>query len=343
MIPPDFEEQLIEGLQPVRYFATAQVLFHLMQNGTLRLIAEKPDIPSRNIADALNLDAGRLHEALRLLRNEGYLVETGGWRLTGKGQRVLPIQPWYTLLVGSYAKTYLQLGDLLKAGAPYGDRDDACVAVGSCGISMYDALPVDLCLIDRQPALPLIVDIGAGDGGVLAELCRLRPGLRGIALEPNELSVGLARARIADEGMAEVIEVKHASASDMLGFSLPPDQPVCFLAAFSLQEMLEQEGEDAVRELLKSSVHQHPQAYWIVVEVNYRPDDPVTRYGLGLSYYTQYYLLHAITEQRLASRTFWERLFKEAGLEIVALEFADHGADSTDLLMGFLLRRSSQT
>lgn len=343
MIPADFEQQLVEGIQPIRQFAVAQVLFHLMQNGVLQLISDKPGISSEEIAGKLGLNTERLHEALRLLRNDDYLVHHAGWTLTGKGARVLPLQPWYTLLVGSYTQTYLQLGDLLKAGGPYGTRDGACAAAGSCGISMYDALPLDLRLLDKLPEPPLIVDIGTGDGGVIAELCRRRPGLRGIAVEPDGPSVALVRERIAQEGMADRIEVRHTVASDVPSFELPVEAPICFLAAFSLQEMLEQEGTGAIRDLLRTSVEQHPDAHWIVVEVDYRPDDAVLRHGLGLAYYTQYYLMHAITEQRLETQGFWERLFAEAGLEKVALEYADPGADSTNLLMGFLLRRSQGT
>jgi 2-ketoarginine methyltransferase len=343
MIPPEFEQQLIEGIQPIRQFAVAQVLFHLMDNGVLDVISQKPGITTDAVAGDLNLDPERLHEALRLLRNDGYLVDSAGWTLTGKGTRVLPLHPWYTLLVGSYTQTYLQLGDLLKADAPYGDRDGACAGKGSCGISMYDALPLDLRLLDKLESAPLVVDIGAGDGDVLVELCRRRPGLRGIAIEPDAPSVALVREHIKTHGMQDRIEAHHVVASTAVpSLSLPTDQPICFLAAFSLQEMLEQEGTDAVRDLLRNSVQTYPDAHWIVVEVDYRPDDEVMRYGLGLAYYTPYYLMHAITEQRLETKEFWQNLFAEAGLEQVALEYPDPGADSTRLLMGFLLRRAAQ-
>lgn len=339
-VPIEFEEQLIEGLQPIRQFAAAQVLFTFMDLGVLDALAAQPE-DSDALGKRLGLDPHRLHESLRLLRNEGYVVEQDGWHLTGKGRRVRPLEPWYRLLVGSYAQTYRQLGDLLRDGSRFGTRDGACAGAGSCGISMYDALPLDIRLLDRLPAALTLVDIGAGDGGVLAELCRRRPELAGVAVEPDKPSMQLVHDRMKHEGMSDRVRAFPGTASEVHELDLPTDRAVCFLAAFSLQEMLEQEGDDAVRDMLRHSVARHPEAHWIVVEVDYRPDDDVLRHGLGLAYYSPYYLMHAITEQRLDTREFWCGLFADAGLDVVAQETTDPGADSTGLLMGFLLRARS--
>jgi SAM-dependent methyltransferase len=54
----------------------------------------------------------------------------------------------------------------------------------------------------------LLLDVGAGAAGVSLTLCRHFPMLGAIALEPAPVSAAIARARVAEAGLADRIEVR---------------------------------------------------------------------------------------------------------------------------------------
>jgi 2-ketoarginine methyltransferase len=60
--------------------------------------------------------------------------------------------------------------------------------------------------------------------------------------------------------------------------------------------------------------------------------------GLGLAYYNPYSTLHPFTLQKLESPSFWEAVFHDAGLKILACLTTDTNVDSTGLEIGYLLR-----
>ncbi|GIJ44240.1 2-ketoarginine methyltransferase [Virgisporangium aliadipatigenens] len=340
-----FEQGLVDAIQPIRYMAIANALFHLFDTGIYASLAAQNGISCVRLAAERNVDPDRLAAFLAYLAAEGYVAYDGGWRLTGKARAIEPFQPWYTLLVGGYATTFRQLGDALRTDAPWAGRDGARVGAGSCGMSAHDAVPMVERLLDRLPPdAPTVVDLGCGDGGFLVELCKRRADLIGIGLEPDAYSVELAKSGIVAAGLENRLSVRQGRASDALTLENSGDGTLCFMAAFVLQEMLEQEGRSAVCALLRDTVRRHPHAYWAIVEVDHRPDDAViTDHPLGIAYYNPYFLLHAITEQKLETRDFWERLFAEAGLEIVAVEHPPRDVDSTDLELGYLLRAVDST
>lgn len=342
MVSSDFENRLVEALQPIRYLALAQALYQLMDTGLYGSLAEggsDVDVLARHHG----FDPVRLLALLRYLANEGYAVDDDGWRLTVKGRALLPFRPWYTLLVGGYAGTFGQIGSTLAADAPWATRDGSKVGTGSCGISRYDALPIVGRLLDQVPGdEATVVDIGCGDAAFLIELCQQRPGIVGIGLDPDAASVHIAKERIKRADIGDRVSVHQTEGLDTLHLDLPADGQICFLASFALQEILEQDGEDAIRGLLRRSAERYPNSCWLVVEVDHQPTSPkVMAHGLGLAYYNPYYLLHALTEQRLETREFWDSLFDSAGMEVVAFEHPSASVDSTDLELGYLLRPSS--
>ncbi|MCG8914439.1 hypothetical protein L6E12_01335 [Actinokineospora sp. PR83] len=207
-------------------------------------------------------------------------------------------------------------------------------------MSMFDALPLARRLLDALDHRDLtVVDVGCGDGSFLAELVGHRTGVTGVGFEPDPDGFGLAQKQVAARGLAAVIDLRNAGALSAVEVDVPEGREVCFMAAFVLQEVLEQEGEQALRAMLERSVARNPGAHWLVIEVDHRPQDPaVMRHGLGVAYYNPYYLLHVLTEQRLAPRAFWERLFDSAGLEVLAVAHPDEQIDSTGLEVGYLLR-----
>jgi 2-ketoarginine methyltransferase len=158
----------------------------------------------------------------------------------------------------------------------------------------------------------------------------------------DALSVDAGNAAARSLGLSDRVLIRFgrtATETPDLGDQVGP---FCFLTAFVLQEILEQAGRSAVIQLLTSTFRRHPGASWIVIEVDHRPRDPgVMSHPLGLGYYNPYYLIHALTEQRLETLDFWYSLFSEAGLAVAAVERPDPSIDSLGLKVGFLLTLES--
>lgn len=342
--PPEIlEERLILGLQPIRQFVLAQALHHFMATGIQGAIAAAHTASLQDLARQLHLRENRLRGFLRYLANEGYveLLDDGSVRLTASGKEIADFRPWYTLLVGGYAPSFLQLSSTLREDGPYAQRDAHSVGVGACGISHYDSFPIARRLLERIPGhWRTVVDLGCGDGSYLIHLCRALPDIRGIGLDPDPRSVAAAARAAERHGIADRISVRVGGATPLPDLS-DEEGPFCFLTAFVLQEVLEQEGREAIVELLTSAFTRHPDAHWIVIEVDDREDDPaVMEKPMALAYYNPYFLIHHLTEQKLERADFWRQLFQEVGLRVKAVEVADPSYDSLGLKMGFLLSRA---
>lgn len=328
----DFELRLIDALQPVRGLALAHGVLHLFRTGIHdELAAGARDVAE--LAAATSCEPVRLVGFLQYLANEGLVVlddpAAGAVALTTRGRDLAEFRPWYELLVGGYADTFSQITTTLRTGG-YATRDGRMVGIGSCGISRYDALPLARRLLSDLPAGPgEVVDLGCGDGRFLAELLASQPGATGIGVDPYA----------PDDGGPGEPAFRRASATAFMAdpANLPGDRSGrLVLAAFLLQEILEQEGRPAVVRLLRQALA--AAEHVLVIEVDHRPDDPaVMRHGLGLGYYNPYYLLHVLTEQQLRDRGFWAELFDEAGAVVLAQQTVDAAVDSTGLEFGCLL------
>lgn len=298
-------------------------------------------VPAPDLAAKLNLEPDRLLALLHYLQNEGYLVDDAGWHLTGKGHELQEFKPWYELVVGGYATTFVQMGDTLRKGARWATRDATKVGAGSCGIGLYDAVPLVGRLLDgTDRPLHTMVDLGCGDGLFIADILRDRVELDGIGIDPNAESIALGENHAVATGVADRLELRQGAAQDLAELNLRDGgDGVCFLTAFVLQEVLEQEGEAAVENLLRDTFETCPNAVWAVVEVDHKPTSAVMRHGLAMAFYNPYFLIHAITEQRLETREFWVDMFDRLRLRTVAFAAPDERADSTGLLFGYLLAK----
>jgi 2-ketoarginine methyltransferase len=334
------EEELVEGLQPIRHFVIAHVAFEFLRSGLHGALRECPNAAVSLIANDLGLSPERVRAVLQFLAKEGYVeLNSGLAKLTRQGEQLEKIAPWYFLLVGGYAKTFSQIGEVLRSPSTYASRDGASVGIGSCGISQHDALPMTRALLKKiDGEVRTIVDLGCGDGSYLLDLCSPPSTLRGIGFDPEPASVALANEAAEQRGIKDRVSVHVGSALELPDLS-PNDGPYCFITAFVLQELLEQVGRTAIVDLLRNTFRRHPSSHWIVVEVDNRWEDVDTMSTpLGLAYYNAYYLIHEVTEQRLESISFWKGIFAEADLVVSALEFPDPGYDHLKLKVGFLLR-----
>ncbi|MEY9933126.1 2-ketoarginine methyltransferase [Catenulispora sp. GP43] len=338
----EFEGGLVDALQPIRHYFLAQVLDYGLRSGLLDELAAAPGRPLPELAAACGLDRERLAGLLRYLSAEEMVTEPEtAPALTARGQDVLAYRPWYELLLGGYSDTFKELPAVLADRKAYAGRDGAMVGKGSCGISRHDAIPLVRGLLAKLPtAAATLVDLGCGDGTFLLDLCESEGDGenkgRGIGVDPFGPSIEAARRQAEARGAADRVRFV-ASPAEEYAFDDPAMTAPCSIAAFSLQEVLEQSGHDAVVDLVRRALAP-AGAHLAVVEVDHRPSDAVVRHGLGLAYYNPYYLLHQVTEQRLETAAFWRGLFAQAGAEIVAEHTVDPDVDSTGLELGFLLR-----
>jgi SAM-dependent methyltransferase len=86
-------------------------------------------------------------------------------------------------------------------------------AQGDLSAAMAEkALPKLRFLPGLVPALrkpgALLLDVGAGAAGVSLALCRRFPALRAVALEPAPASAAVARAKVAEAGLSDRVEVR---------------------------------------------------------------------------------------------------------------------------------------
>lgn len=346
--PPVINEaDLVEGLAPIRSHFLAAVLFQLMKTGFFDDLSVEKFIDRSDVAVWRDIVPRRLEGMLEYLQREHVLEidEAEAVKLTLRGQKILELKPWYTLLVGGYSATLAQIPQLLVNGDQYGDRDTASVGEGSCGISQHDALPMTLRLMERLPVKPaIVIDVGCGDGAYLMSLCQRQPDLRGIGIDPDPELVSAARDLFKAQALDDriVAQVGDALAVSCSIHEEDLDGRPCFLTAFVLQEVLEQSGRPAVLALLQSTFDRYPAASWVVIEVDRMPAGAgALSTNLGLAYYNPYYLIHDLTKQRLEGRGFWLELFREAGCEVVAIEYPDPKYDSLQLKIGFALVRGS--
>jgi 2-ketoarginine methyltransferase len=344
MLTDDFERRLIENTQPIRQFFLAQALHHTMHLGVFEALETSPGSTAEALAEKLNLDPYRVLGLLRYLRNEGYtLLVDDGWQISPKAREVLTFAPWYEMLVGGYAPAMDQLGLVLRDGTRYATRNTTKVGEGSCGIGAYDALPLveQLLVVVTADSPETVVDLGCGDGSFLMDLLVLRPHLRGIGVEPDAGAVALGERRRDELALNTRMELVQAKAQDALGLDLPADgRGICFMTAFVLQELMQQEGTQAIEDLLSTTFERYPKARWLIVEMDHQPLAPVMgSHGLAQAFYNPYFLIHTITEQRLETQAWWEAMFTRLGLTTEAVANPDPRADSTGLQFGVLLSK----
>ena len=341
-IPETVEARLVEALEPIRQYVLATSIYHMFESGVFDELSDPEGKRVEDLAGHLAFDERRLSTLLQFLVNEGLVCcADGRFGLTQKGRSYSDFRGWYTMMIGGYGSTFLQVGDKLKRGSGSASRVAKQVGIGSCGISHYDSIPLTRRLMAKIPGgVKSMLDLGCGNGLYLVEFCKAVPELEAWGAEPDSAGYEAAVALVEREQLAHRIHLSCAGAREFLQTAkeFTPDMTVL---GFVLHEILGQDGEDGVLAFLGELTGRYPDIHLIVIEVDARMDDPgVMRHGLALAYYNAYYLLHPFTNQRLESRAFWTALFARAGLEILATDGVDPSVDSTGLELGFLLRRS---
>ncbi|PJZ70483.1 amino acid hydroxylase [Leptospira perolatii] len=336
------EADLVEAVQPIRGLALATSVQHFFSKGIYDLLASSQGRrwSLEELAKELKFDADRLRGLLRFLRNEGFIEGLDGkLNLTEKAHRWSVYRAWYEMMVGGYAETFVSMGDALAEGTPPAPRDGKLVGKGSCGISMHDSIPIVrrlLSTLDEPPKL--VVDLGCGSGSYLTEICKLYKDTKAIGIEPDLGGCLAAQEHIAECGMSDRIEIVHADAIDYIQkMETPPD---LILLCFVIHEVLGQSGEERVMQMLQAAMNGGPNQRLVIIDIDYLIDDPsVMSHKLAEGYYNAYFLLHPFTSQKLETQSYWDDLFARCGFEIEAKQTTDPSLDSTNIELGWMLRR----
>jgi 2-ketoarginine methyltransferase len=339
---PGFERRMIDGIRPIAEHFLASCLHHLFNSGLFDELAGRPDGATfAQLAETLDLEEHRVRGLLLFLANEGVVQVDGDHvQLTTKGLGYGEFRAWYTMLVGGYSVMLGGIGEALKKGGPFCDRDGRYVGLGSCEISRYDGIPMTRSLIAKGGIeCREVLDLGCGNALYLVEFCRTMPGVTAWGVEPDKGGYEEAVQLVEEAGMSDRIKLANRSATDFLRDPPPECNPDLIVFGYVLQEILAQEGEEAIISLLHGVLDRFPRMNIVVIEVANEIANPaVMRHGVALNFWNPYFLIHFFTNQRLETKAYWDDLFQRAGLDVAAYVTTDPNVDSTGLELGYLLR-----
>ena len=334
-----FEQRVTEAIQPIRFHVLAIGIYHLINEGIYDKLLESPQ-SLESLTLELNLDKAKSEGFFKYLANEDILTfSKEKIELTPKGLQINEARGHYIYMVGGYNPTYRQIGEKLRKGSGWATRDSRQVGVGTCQISYYDAIPMTKKLIAHmEQKSNFVLDIGCGSALYLVELCKLSPELKAWGMEKDYGGYQAAIQLVEKEGLSDRIKVSNTSALDSLQSPFE-EEPNLAIVNYVLQEVLMQDGEEAVVEFLTGIVKRFPNIYIVVIEIDMQIENKdIMSHDFALASYNPYYLVHYFTEQKLQTKEYWENMFERCNLEIVAQDTTDVEVDSTGLEIGYLLR-----
>ena len=255
-----------------------------------------------------------VEQVLRHLEVRGLVASDGAtnWRLTERGAPLLAELP--EALLGYYAEAYgsvfARMAGQLTGDETYGvDVTRDAEALGRrCEVlfrSFGTTLVSDLI---REHGAHTVLDLGCGTGGLILDLCRLDPGLRGIGLDIAPEPIELANRRAKQAGLAERTTFLVADAFQPDAWPDEAAEADLFVAVGALHEHF-RAGEDAVVALLAryGQLLRRPGTKAFVLA-----EPELYRDGADIDFY----LAHVLTAQGMPRRREeWLSVISAAGLD----------------------------
>jgi|GEM_PF-6652664 len=328
---PDFGDALRRSLRYIEGHVVSTVMLHALREGVIDALTSHSTVSAAAAERGWN--EGVVTAVAEFLVDTGTLLRTdGGFALSAFGRLLRRQGGWFRLLIGGYGGTFADLATILKNGPQASRRDELEIAIGSGEVDRYDTLPIALSVLARHADLPrrMIVDLGAGSGVLLGELCVRLPESRGIGVVLGADCADIARHTLARAGLGERASVVHENVWEYL----PPPDTDLFVCAFVLQEMVFQRGVDAVTGFMRQLRETCVEASWLVFEV---PERGAGRGDQG-SYYNCYRLIHHLTKQTLLADTEWRDIFERAGYAVADSAQPTKDVDPSSCEVCYLLR-----
>jgi 2-ketoarginine methyltransferase len=327
----EFGDALRRSLRHIEGHVVSAVMLHALREGVIDALTTHATVSAAAAERGWN--EGVVTAVAEFLVDTGILLRAdGGFALTAFGRLLRRQGGWFRLLIGGYGGTFADLSTILKKGPQASHRDELEIAIGSGDVDRYDTLPVALRILEQHAELPrrMIVDLGAGSGVLLAELCARLPESRGIGVVLGADCADIARQTLASAGLGERASVVQ---ENIWKYSPPPDTDL-FVCAFVLQEMAFQRGVDAVMGYMRQLRESCAEASWLVFEV---PERGAGRGDQG-SYYNCYRLIHHLTKQSLLADMAWKEIFARAGYVVVECAQPTKNVDPSGCEVCYLLR-----
>lgn len=340
---PDYiptEAEMIEAFQPIRFYALATNLYHLTDTGMLDDLLEHGPTAATAIGERLGMDAQRVLEFLKYLRNEGYIDQDGErFELSDTGKAFRHHHFIYTFIVGGYGESLAQIGEKLRRDSGFVSRNWTKISIGSSNNARYDTPPVLRRLLAHIPDEHYrLLDVSCGNGGYLIDLCDMMPEIDyAYGVDPSAESCAAARKLIEEHGLQDRIRIINSTNEELLDTDSGADiEPNLLILGYVLHDFLAEDGRNGVKRFLTQFTDRFPDLNLIVMEIDDQRDAPeFLKHDYALAFYNYYFLLHGFIDQQVKPTSFWEEIFVEAGLEIVVKE----SIDSTGWLPCYLLRK----
>ena len=340
---PWFQPELAKTLGYIRGFVACKVIWQMMQMGIIEDLKHQRN--PQAIAEAKGLDPELLRAVFEYLVVEDILIkeapaEAPTYRLSDYGSRFGLYEGWFNLLIGGYENIFSNIGTMLREGAGTHLRNGKWVGTGSCQISRYDTIPITLDFIRRvKPTATTIVDFGCGNALYLCTLARELDDIQALGIEPNRDAYEAGLKQIGELGLENRVRLVNV---DALDYEMR-EEPDFILMGFILHEMVTQIGREALVTYLRKMGRKFSSSYLMVMDVDYAIDNhEVMQSDVGLGYYNPYFLLHPFTNQRLLPKRSWDKIFVEAGYEIVIDEVTSPKADPTGLGICYVLKPAAE-
>jgi hypothetical protein len=230
------------------------------------------------------------------------------------------------LYVGGYSCLLSNLLPALREEKRYGEdfvRPGDMIARGS-----YVATRANYSWIVSELAslgVEVVADLGCGAAHILIDVCRRRPGLRGVGIDISPEALVEARHSVEEAGLADRIRLIQGDVTRPGDYAADLDDVQAFNANFVLHEFL-RDGEDSVVELLRRMKYLFPGRYLVVSEFDAPSDEQYEAYPIPDRIFMLFYqhIIHPMSWQGLPISTArWRDIYDRAGVEIIKIK-QDH-------------------